>query len=165
MEELEERLELAFAAKTYAQLDDQGVDLPGGSPSGPSGASLVPTGAPLTIAAGMNNERRTGRWLVPEQLVVRAHLGNVKLDFTSALVSHHRLHIDVRADAGDVVLVVPRGWRVNTDTVRRGMGSVKNRVDQPSRADVEILVTGLIAVGNLVARHPRPERWRWLTGI
>ena len=33
------------------------------------------------------------------------------------------------------------------------------------RPDVEIVVTGLTAVSNLVARHPRPQRWVGLTGI
>ena len=113
----------------------------------------------------MSNETRTGRWVVPQSLIVRAHLGNVKLDFTTALISHHRLNVDIRADAGTVVLVVPHGWRVDTDMVRRGVGSVKNRVDQPLHGDVEVIVTGLTAMGNLVAPHPRPVRWRWLTGV
>ena len=61
--------------------------------------------------------------------------------------------------------MVPQGWAVHTDGVQRGIGSVKNRVEAPIRPDVEIVVTGLTAVSNLVARHPRPQRWRWLTGI
>ena len=163
--ELEERLELAYAARTLGQLDALVADLPHGLSSQPAGSHLVPTDAPLTIAAGMSNETRTGRWVVPQSLIVRAHLGNVKLDFTTALISHHRLNVDIRADAGTVVLVVPHGWRVDTDMVRRGVGSVKNRVDQPLHGDVEVIVTGLTAMGNLVAPHPRPVRWRWLTGV
>jgi len=165
--ELEERLEHAFAARTHAELDALIVDLPRGGllPAAAGGGSLVPVDAALTIRAGMDNEKRTGRWRVPQHLVLRAHVGNIKLDFTSALVPHRRLLIDVRTDAGNIVLVVPQGWAVDTETVRRGLGSVKNRVQQPVRADVEVVVTGLAAVSNLIVRHPRPERWRWLTGI
>ena len=164
--ELEERLEGAFAARTHGELDALIRDLPRGLHRGPPGPGmLVLIPSPVTIKTGVDNERRTGHWRVPEQLIVRAHLGNVRLDFTSALISHHRIHIDVRTDAGNVVLVVPRGWRVDTDSVRRGLGSVKNRVAEPLHPDVEIVVTGLAAVSNLIVRHPRPERWRWLTGI
>jgi len=163
--ELEERLEKAYAARTQDELDVLVMDLPGGTLLSPLGSrSLVPADAPLTIAAGMNNEKRTGRWTVPPHLIVRAHLGNVKLDFTSALVPNPRIRLDVRADVGHVLLVVPRGWLVDTDSVKRGLGPVKNRVEAPHRPDVAILVTGSTPVGTLIARHPRPERWRWLTG-
>ena len=164
--ELEERLELAYAARTLGQLDALVVDLPRDRPPRPSGlASLVPADATATIRSGFDNETRTGRWRVPDHLVVRAHVGSIKLDFTEALVASPRIHIDIRTDAGNIVLVIPHGWRVDTDSVRRGLGSVKNRVEAPPHPDVEIVVTGLTAVSNLVARHPRLERWRWLTGI
>ena len=54
--ELEERLELAYAARTLGQLDALVADLPHGLSSQPAGSRLVPTDAPLTIAAGMSNE-------------------------------------------------------------------------------------------------------------
>lgn len=164
--ELEERLEAAYAARTHADLDILVVDLPGGSLRGlPDAGALVPAGAELTIRTGFDSERRTGRWRVPERIVVRAHIGGVKLDFTTAIVAHRRIHLDVRTEAGSCVLVVPAGWSVDTDAVRRGVGSVRNRVQAPVRPDVEVVVTGMTAVSDLVARHPRPQRWRWLVGI
>jgi hypothetical protein len=45
------------------------------------------------------------------------------------------------------------------------VGSAQNRVNHSLRAAVEIVVTGLAATCNVIVRHPRPERWRWLTGI
>ena len=76
--ELEKRLQRAYAARTLGGLDALIIDLPRGPRPLPSGvASLVPADATGSIRSGFDNERRTGRWRVPEHLVVRAHIGNV----------------------------------------------------------------------------------------
>lgn len=159
--ELEERLELAYAARTCSDLDALVCDLPRASAT-PMG--LAPTNEAVTIRAGFDSERRQGRWQVPAQLVVRAHLGSVKLDFTQAVVAHRQIHLDIRSDAGSIVLVVPAGWLVDTDRVVKGLGSVRNRVPAPYSPEVTVLVTGLTAVGGLTARPPRRYQWRWLGG-
>ncbi|WP_327370412.1 hypothetical protein [Streptomyces sp. NBC_01217] len=37
---------------------------------------------------------RTDRWPVPRRMEIRLMLGEAKLDFTHAVITHHTLHID-----------------------------------------------------------------------
>src|SRR5258708_29884803 len=75
-EELDERLEVALTARTYAQLASVTRDLPS--------AAGVKLGAPapkdlVRIDCRASSVERTGPWLVPRRMEVRVKSGHVTL--------------------------------------------------------------------------------------
>jgi hypothetical protein len=166
-DELQERMSMARAARTFADLDALAADLPILPPSseltrGPSAVPPAP-GAPvgtspdhrLTLTAGMSSHVRRGIWTVPAYLRLNAGLGTVKLDFQHAICPHPVVDIAVLGGLGAVVLVVPEGWGANTDRVGKGMGSVSNRVDEVPQPGHPLLVLhGSSAAGSVRVRYP-----------
>jgi Domain of unknown function (DUF1707) len=156
LEELDERLERAYAARTYGDLDAVLADLP--LVTGPS--SMLATLEVLKLTAPVNDRKQAGRWIVPPRIVAEAGLGTVKIDFTEAACSHAVVRVEAKAWAGSVVLVVPPGWAARTDEVTSGAGSVRNKVPAQGGSSGPLLhVTGHAALGDVIVRHPRPRRW------
>jgi hypothetical protein len=157
LDELEERLGQVYRALTYGELDALVADLP-------AGPGLAPGGAPgdpevLRLSAGGSRRTKTGSWVVPPTIVASAGMSDVKLDFTEAVCRHRVVQVEARAWAGNVVLVVPRGWSVLLDEVSSSLGSVKDKVTAPAAPGAPtIVVRGHAAMGNVVARHPRASR-------
>lgn len=130
VEELEERLEAAYAAKTYADLAPLTADLPrpGASPGQHPVAPVVPPAAthaaafdpPPSYASSvsvMADTRRLGPWLVPVQHTAFAMMGSVTLDLREAQFSTREVTITAVAFMGDVTIVVNPYTRVVVDGV------------------------------------------------
>lgn len=148
MEELDERLGLAYAAKTYGELELVVRDLPDTAPARSADAE------PLTLTAPLGDIKRLGPWRVPSRIVAKAGAGTIKLDFTDAILSSTEVLIEARANAGDVVLLVPEGWDV------RSSGAVKDRTEAWPRSGAPVLhVKGSVVLGEVIVRHPRRTRW------
>jgi hypothetical protein len=164
-EELDERLEKAFNAKTYGELAVLTSDLPVSAEAG----VIVPAVAPkdlMTIDCHSGNALRDGQWVVPKRLEVRVTSGNVKLDFTQAAISHPVLEIDAEVRNGNLIIITKPGVLVHTDDVAVRSGNVK--VAKPPRGTgvpvrLQVIVSGRVGSGNLVARHKRRNLWQWLT--
>lgn len=157
LDELDERLDAAYAAKTYRELALVTRDLapvPGPSPAAHGSRAPV-----LEISALMDDQKRDGPWHVPSQIIARAGMGSIKLDFTEAVLETGEVHVDAIANAGSVVLLVPDGWRVDVDGVTSGMGSVRNKAHAPRAGQPTLVVTGRAIMGDVIVRHPRTSRW------
>ncbi|WP_370616915.1 DUF1707 SHOCT-like domain-containing protein [Mumia qirimensis] len=158
IEELEERLERAYRAKTYRELDTLVADLPDGSTLSPTTAARLPAASrseALQLKATMSDVERSGAWAVPARIHVSPAMGNVKLDFRNADCPHRMVEVEVKGGTGNVVLILPKGWAVDTDQLRTGWGAVKNkREGAPSADGVLVVVSGGIGMGTLVARDP-----------
>ena len=154
IDELEERLEAAYGARTYGQLEALVHDLPD------AGVVAVPvTRETLHLSAPISDIKRTGRWRVPPLIVAKAGAGTVKLDFSEAILSGREVVVEAHAHIGSVVLLVPEGWAVDVDGVRSGVGAVKNRT-LPAHTGAPLLrVYGGVGVGDVIVRHPRQSRW------
>jgi hypothetical protein len=169
-EELDERLEIALTARTYAELARVTRDLP-------SAAGTV-LGAPapkdlVRIDCHASVVERTGPWLVPRQMEVRIKSGHVTLDFTEAVITQPVLPIDAEVGAGALTLVTKPGIVVDLDEV--AVRSGKLEVSAPWGQDASVLrieVSGKVGSGLITARprrRPRPPRpprrtfWQWLT--
>ncbi len=162
LEELDERLGRAHAARTYGDLDALVADLPGARAPGPAPTALVPAAGDegvLRLAAPVGDRKQEGRWVVPPRVVAEAGLGTVKIDFTEAVCEHAVVEVQVRASVGSVVLVVPEGWSARTDQVSAGVGSVKNKVGERPGGGTLLHVRGSAGVGDVVVRFPRTSRW------
>ena len=119
-EELDERLEVALTARTYAELASVTKDLP-------SAAGIV-LGAPapkdlVRIDCQSSSVERTGPWLVPRRMEVRVKSGAVTLDFTEAVITQPVLPIDAEVGSGALTLVIKPGIVVDMDDVAVRSGS------------------------------------------
>jgi len=133
--ELQERLDIVYAAKTLGELEPVTWDLPGHAdlvprppaapawpsmPKAPTGpARLTPNmpaspdarvgGTPTSTAAIalMSGATRKGQWVVPGQFSAVALMGGVDLDLTEALFAERDVTITAVAIMGGVDIVVP----------------------------------------------------------
>jgi Domain of unknown function (DUF1707) len=166
-EELDQRLEAALTARTYAELAVLTTDLPTavGAPGPPAGLAVPEPKDVGRIECASGHAKRDGRWVVPRRMEVRVSSGSVKLDFTDAVVTQSSLQIDADVRSGQLKLVTKPGVVVDTDDVAIRSGQVKVR--EPWGQDVpvslRIVVTGKVGSGALTARPPPRTFWQWLT--
>jgi hypothetical protein len=181
LEEFEERVDRAYTARTLGELDDVIADLPRfdepaavvlAGPPAPSAGPLAPLSgslAPLSGAAelqlhvGSGRIEQAGRWQVPRHISAKAgRWGKVRVDFTRAECPQREVVLDVEITSwfGDIVVLVPRGWRVrDEDVVRRWMGAVHNRPPVPLAADgVTVRLTGYVQTGDVWVRYRQADR-------
>ena len=173
-EELDERLELALTARTYAELATLVADLPAAgtavSPASLSPTSLSPVVAPsapkdlIRLHCSSGRAERRGRWVVPNRMDLKVSSGHITLDFTEAVIMQRMLHIDADVRSGHITLITKPGIVVDADDVTVRNGRVKVRA--PWSTDVpELLridVAGKCGSGHISARPPRRSFWRWL---
>ncbi len=162
-EELDERLELAMTARTYGELARVVADLP-------AAGSVVSAPAPrvkdvVRIDCGSGHAKRDGRWVVPQRIEARVRSGQLKLDFTEAVITEPSLRLDVEVRSGHVILITKPGIVVDTDDVAVRSGHVKVRApwgpDVPEVLRIE--VAGTVGSGHFIARPPYRTFWQWLT--
>ncbi|NYI07166.1 DUF1707 SHOCT-like domain-containing protein [Allostreptomyces psammosilenae] len=164
LEELDERLEACFSARTYADLSRLVADLPGQALAGQRlqpPAQVRPKDVVRVKRAG-GHLRYEGAWVVPRRLEAEVYGGNVLLDFTSATVAEPVTEVDLRLQGGNLRLVLPDGYAVDADEVEILGGSVVRRraADLPADTPVvhRIVVTGQLVGGNVVVLPSRPAR-------
>ena len=124
--ELDERLEAAYAAKTYADLVPLTSDLPTHrDPVAPPEAHRPAPASP--VAAGRRYERhlavlggfdRKGAWTVPQELRITAVLGGASLDLRRATFAAPEVVIGLNAFLGGAEIIVGPHTRV----VMEGIG-------------------------------------------
>ncbi|PVZ13157.1 DUF1707 SHOCT-like domain-containing protein [Actinomycetospora cinnamomea] len=151
--EVDERLARAYAARTYAELDPLVADLPATLPWQRPPAPREER--PLVLSAGWSSEKRTGAWRVPPRIVAEPSMSDVKLDFREVASPPPRIDLEVQGGMGNVVLVLPDDWAVDTDELRSTWGTVKNRhrgTAGPGRPTIH--VTGTIGLGTFRTRGP-----------
>ena len=155
--ELDERLETALSARTRSELDVLTADLP------PDRIQLQAKDL-VRIDQRFGDVTRTGRWVVPRRMEIRARAADVKLDFTRAVITHDTLHIDLDLGPGDLTMVIKPGIVVDADDVAVTLGDVK--VGAGAHPDVPVILrvelAGRIRAGDIVARLPRRTFLQWL---
>jgi hypothetical protein len=129
MDELDRRLEQAYAATSLSQLRELTADLP--EQGGSLRQSAVAT-APLPveaveasgrIVAIFSETKRGGLWAVPPQLDVKAIMSNLTLDLRSARLMSGITDIRVNAVMASLQIILPPGVRV-VESVGAFMASV-----------------------------------------
>ena len=112
--EFERRLGCLSVAANGAAIDAIVADFPVmGSTGGRSSRHMLP--APRSRIVGfMSETRRTGPWLVPEHLTIRAVMCDMKIDLRYAVILSP-CTIDVTAVMANVSLLVPPGLYVEFD--------------------------------------------------
>jgi hypothetical protein len=173
-EELDDRLERALTARTYAELAPLTADLPAtpGAAVLPPGASVV-TATPkdlVRIHVRGSCARRDGGWVVPKELDVKVIGGSVTLDFTEAVITQPVLRITAEVRGGGLRLITRPGIVVEADDISQHGGSVT--LPEPPGPGVPVQlrveIAGSVHGAGITAGPPPPPRqprrtfWQWL---
>lgn len=165
LEELDERLNAVYAAKTYGDLEPITRDLPSAS-SSPAPAVAHGNrfgGAPTsTIAIGiMSGFERKGAWVVPERFNAVAYWGGGQLDLREASFAASTVTIYAWAVMGGIEILVPEDAEVHVSGVGI-MGGFDHRASGVGAPGApRIIVKGLAFWGGVsVERRPTDEELR-----
>jgi hypothetical protein len=173
LEELEERLEVAFGAKTYGDLEPLLRDLPvDDSPFGVPGATRpevvhqAQLATPAQSVAIMGGVERRGVWALGERHTAFALMGGVEIDLRQAVLPADAT-ITAVALMGGVTITVDQYTRVDADGigVMGGFGEVRPRVAPVLGPGSPVVrVRGLALMGAVeVVRKPREGKGRKLS--
>lgn len=161
-DELDERLEVALTARTFGELAALTTDLPATGRA--VGAAVPEPKDVIRLDCHSGSAKRDGRWVVPRRIEVQVTSGEVKLDFTEAIIAQPLLKIDAEVSSGRLLLVTKPGIIVDADDVVVRSGEVKVRA--PWGPDVPVTlrleVSGKVGSGSIKARPPRRSFWQWL---
>jgi Domain of unknown function (DUF1707) len=166
-DELDERVNRAYAARTFADLEALTADLPGAkvSASAPAVAryqpAQVPTGTPLpgVSVAVMSGAKRAGPWLVPPVYTAVAVMGGVELDLRYARFTAAEVTIRAFCLMGGVSITVPEDMAVDVSGIGF-MGGFDHKASGPGAAGApQLRVVGFALMGGVeIKRRPaRPE--------
>jgi hypothetical protein len=168
-EELDERLEATYAAKTYADLVSITLDLPSSSLAAPQ-TTIPATGGSATspVVAGpdssshfaiMGGFDRGGRWIVPRHMSVFAMMGGANLDLREAQFAAEEVVLTVNAFMGGADIVVNQ----HTNVVMEGIGILGGYSGPsswvPAELDarsVTVRVRGIAIMGGVSVRRKAP---------
>ncbi|MDE2662780.1 MAG: DUF1707 domain-containing protein [Gemmatimonadota bacterium] len=173
--ELERRLDIAYAARTRAELVALERDLPAlrsetrpaapeprAAPESPPAASVaVDPARPVQehdlIVSIWGATERKGSWVPPRQLTAVAVMGGTDLDFRQAAFATETVSVRLLALMGGVDIVVPPGVRVEWGGIALMGGVTMPEPVTPPAADAPVLrLSGLVCMGgvDVVERHP-----------
>jgi len=169
LDELDERLNATYAAKTYADLQPLTSDLPaaGGAqsplPSVPGpvpGVVAVPQGDPMVLRAGGSTVVRKGGWEVPHRVEVHNKYGSTRLDLREAVLTSPVTEIYVDASWGGADLILPEGATASVDCDASWFGTLRSDVDSMRKQGApHFVITGSCQGGSLRVRYKRPFSW------
>ncbi len=135
LDELDQRLEATYAAKTYGELVPLTVDLPvAGRPQPVTPPRPAPVQQPVGArysgsVAIMSETKRVGAWIVEDHHSAFALMGSVVLDLREAQFESHDVTINASAVMGEVKVVVNAG----TTVVVEGAGVMGEYTEQRPR--------------------------------
>jgi hypothetical protein len=163
MDELDERLNAAYAAKTYAELEPVIQDLPhSGTPAAPV---AVPAGGTVDRIGGepssssavavMGGFSRKGAWVVPAEFTAVAVMGGGELDLREARFAERVVTINAYAIMGGIAITVPEDVELHVSGVGL-MGAFEHgSAGTPPPGAPTIIVKGLAFWGAVdVKRKP-----------
>lgn len=164
LEELDERLEATFAAKTYADLVPITVDLPvQASAHAPTSArpTTPATTTYDTSLALLGGSSRRGAWLVPERHTAFSLMGAVDLDLREATFAAREVTILANTVMGAVEVVVD----AHTIVIVEGVGimgafeQARDRVESQLGPDSPVVrVKGFALMGSVTVTRKGPPK-------
>jgi Domain of unknown function (DUF1707)/Cell wall-active antibiotics response 4TMS YvqF len=164
LDELDERLETVYAAKTYAELEPVVSDLPVGSglPEAVAGsASPTRFGGTPTSTTGigiLSGFERKGTWVVPREFTAVAFWGGGEIDLRDAQFSEREVTIRAFAIMGGVDIVVPE----DAEVIVNGIGIMGGFDHSGSGAGApgapRIIVTGFAFWGGVGVKRKRRKQ-------
>jgi hypothetical protein len=174
-DELEERLERTWQAKTYGELVPITLDLQATGPVTPPAPVSARRPTPPLPAIGHNSStaimsecKRQGVWSVPEHHSAFALMGSVLVDLRQAQLSAHETHINASAIMGEVKVIVPAHMHVVVDgtPIMGEYHQAKDKTPAELRPDSPVVrLRGMALMGSVtVQRQPPPGTPKKLRG-
>lgn len=162
LDELDERLEATWAAKTYADLVPITVDLQvaGHSPVPAAQPPVGPVTGHASSIAIMGDCKRRGVWQVPESHSAFSLMGSVTLDLREAVMTSHHTLINASAVMGDVKIIVPAHFHVVVDgtPIMGDYGQGKDKAPaQVSPDSPTVRVRGVALMGSVQVQRQPPR--------
>jgi hypothetical protein len=146
LDEYTERVDAVLSARTRRDLDAVIADLP---------LNAQPSAQPQEVRSWMSSINRRGQWTVPPRLRLVTRMCSTTLDFTSAVLQHPVVHIDVDDYFGSIELILPDGATADLDGVANFAASTTVKVTaSPPSSRLHVVVRGRVRFGSLTARHP-----------
>ncbi|NYI98050.1 hypothetical protein HNR12_004327 [Streptomonospora nanhaiensis] len=163
LEELEERLDRTYRARTYADLEPITADLPGDRVVPPP-VGLAPrpranrpqADAPLVMRAKAGTIARRGNWYVPRRVEVSNPYGDIRLDFRQATLLSDVIHIEVHGPWGQTKIILPESATARAKVDTSWFGSLDSEVPEvPAPPAPHFRITGSVKGGSLKVRYRR----------
>ena len=178
MDELEQRIDQAYKARSVTELDALVTGLPvlADDPSVATSDALVPASAPALptsvpdrdlLIGIMSGHTRRGPWAVPRHLKVFTVMGGIVLDLREALIAPGVSEIEITAIMAGVEIFVPPGVRIEcTGSAFMGAFEVDQRAQSLAVAGDEriIRVTGFAMMAGVEAKVRPPKDRNKLRG-
>ena len=140
-DELDQRLEAAYAAKTYADLVPITADLPTHPGAGQAPVARPRPSTPSVPAATYSNSlsfmgdcTRRGVWLVPEQHTAFSMMGGVTLDLREATFAAREVTIDAYAIMAGIDIIV----NAHTQVIVEGFGIMGDFSESKPKVPAEL---------------------------
>src|SRR5579859_3094950 len=171
MDELDERLGLAYAAKTYGDLAAVTRDLPQPAQAPVPGQS-VPVGriggtprSKFSVAI-MSGARRAGRWVLPRTYLSVAVMGGVELDLREAQFSEPEVTVHAYTVMGGIEITVPEDVDVDVSGIAF-MGGFDHHASGPGAPGApRVRVLGFALMGGVdVRRKPLKDTRKAVEGV
>ncbi len=160
LDELDERLNRAFAARTYAELALITRDLPqAGQPLSAPAVSPRTGGKPTSrfAIAIMSGFTRAGHWIAGRNFTAFALMGGGQLDLRDASFADGQLTIRAFALMGGIEIVVPEDAELHVQGIGI-MGGIDHPRTRPSQPGApRIYVFGLTLMGGVGVRYKPPR--------
>jgi Domain of unknown function (DUF1707)/Cell wall-active antibiotics response 4TMS YvqF len=161
MDELDERLDAVYAAKTYAELVPITHDLPASGqslPAAPPAGELRRYGGEATshgAVAILGGFTRKGDWVVPKNFNVFCLLGGGEIDLREARFSEREVNIHIVAILGGCEITVPEDATVRVTGIGI-MGAFDHSIPGAASPDGPVItISGLALMGGVdVKRKP-----------
>ena len=166
MDELDERLDQVYAAKTYAELEPITRDLPG------RGEGYVPATMPAysdparfgaeptshTGIAILGGFSRKGDWVVPKDFNAFMFMGGAEIDLREARFESREVSIHIVAIMGGCEVIVPEDATVRVTGIGI-MGAFDHTKAGPGTPDGPVItINGIALMGGVsVERRPSTE--------
>lgn len=163
LDELEERIEATYRAKTYADLVPLTADLPvSGSHPSPAPRPATPAGPRYDKSiAIMSETKRVGPWQLYDGHTAFALMGSVTLDLRQAQLTSREVSILADAVMGEVKVIVGE----DTMVVVEGIGIMGEFKEQRPRTEARLTpdspvvrVKGVALMGSVNVQRRGPSR-------
>ncbi|WP_037558767.1 DUF1707 SHOCT-like domain-containing protein [Spirillospora albida] len=149
--ELDERIDLALAARTRGDLGRVAADLPQGHADAPAPARATAGRLQVAYKGGV---RRSGRWRVPSRFTSALYKSHAVVDLSAAELTGPVTVIRVIAYKSDSEIVVPPGVRVEAG----GLGVSADVGGDPAPGAPVVHVQGFAYKGAIVVKGWKQPR-------